>query len=158
MTNYTVADPGTPTAAIVPAGIAPTNQACNVGNNFSLPAALAGAAGNGGLYQILGNDFTATFQAIAAAGQVAGAFAPVHSRARRAAGANCRRPEAFICPAASAYTSVGTSGATIPTINGTYQNVGIILNVTPFIGANGLVQMILQPQITSDGHFHHPAR
>ena len=45
-----------------------------------------------------------------------------------------------------AYASVGTSGATIPTINGSYQNVGIILNVTPFIGANGLVEMILQPQ------------
>ena len=30
-----------------------------------------------------------------------------------------------------------------------YTDVGIILNVTPFIGANRLVEMIVQPQISS---------
>ena len=38
-------------------------------NNFGLPQSLAGAAGNGGLYQFMGNDFNATLQAIATAGK-----------------------------------------------------------------------------------------
>jgi general secretion pathway protein D len=37
----------------------------------------------------------------------------------------------------------------ITTISGNYTQVGIILNVTPFIGANSLVEMIVQPQISS---------
>jgi general secretion pathway protein D len=37
----------------------------------------------------------------------------------------------------------------VTTINGSYTEVGIILNVTPFIGANSLVEMIVQPQISS---------
>jgi general secretion pathway protein D len=49
-------------------------------------------------------------------------------------------------PSSVTFSSVGTSGATLPTINGTYTSVGIILYVTPFIGANGLVEMILQPE------------
>ena len=138
-----------PTPTIVPTSITPINQSFNVGNNFGLPQSLAGATGNGGLYQVLGNDFTATH--------------PGHRHRRQGAGACRARPfwratarwrrlssaRASICPAASAYTAVGNSATTVPTINGTYQNVGIQLDVTPFIGANNLVQMILQPQITS---------
>ena len=51
-------------------------------------------------------------------------------------------------PSSVSLTSVGGTGTTVPTVNGSYQNVGIQLDVTPFIGMNGLVQMILQPQIT----------
>jgi len=46
-------------------------------------------------------------------------------------------------------TSVSYSSSTsvsIPIVNITYTDVGIILNVTPFIGNNGLIQMIIQPQ------------
>jgi len=50
-------------------------------------------------------------------------------------------------PSGVTYTTSGT--ATIPIINGNYTEVGIILNVTPFIGANGLVEMIVQPQTSS---------
>jgi type II secretory pathway component GspD/PulD (secretin) len=52
-------------------------------------------------------------------------------------------------PSGVSYASVGTIGTTVPTIQGTYTDIGIILNVTPFIGDNGLVEMILQPQDTS---------
>jgi general secretion pathway protein D len=52
-------------------------------------------------------------------------------------------------PSSVSLTSVGGTATTVPSINGSYQNVGIQLDVTPFIGANNLVQMILQPQITS---------
>ena len=69
-TNVTTTASGgmtvTPTFTPVPS---PLYQCFNVGNNFGLPQSLAGAAGNGGMYQILGNDFTATLQAIAAAGK-----------------------------------------------------------------------------------------
>ena len=52
-------------------------------------------------------------------------------------------------PSGVSYTAIGGTTATVPTINGNYSNVGIQLDVTPFIGANSLVQMILEPQITS---------
>ena len=50
-------------------------------------------------------------------------------------------------PSGVTFTTTGTT--TTPIINGSYTDVGIILNVTPFIGANGLVEMILQPQTSS---------
>jgi general secretion pathway protein D len=34
-------------------------------------------------------------------------------------------------------------------VNITYTDVGIILDVTPFIGNNGLIQMIIQPQTST---------
>jgi general secretion pathway protein D len=123
------------------------NTISSITNNFALPQALTGASGSGAMYQLLGNDFTATVQAIAQAGK-----SQVLSRpsilARDGQMAQIVVGQEIYLPSGVAYSSVGTSGATIPTINGSYQNVGIILNVTPFIGANGLIQMILQPQLS----------
>lgn len=123
-------------------------QSFNVGQNFGLPQSLAGAAGNGGVYQLIGSDFTGTLQAIAAAGK-----AQVLSRpsilARDGQMAEIVVGQSIYLPNGVAFTAVGGSATTVPTINGTYQNVGIQLDVTPFIGANSLIQMILQPQITS---------
>ncbi len=137
---------GTPT--IVPSGLTPLTTSYSVNNNFGLPASLPGAAGNGGLYQIMGNDFTGTIQAIATAGK-----AQVLSRpsilARDGQMAEIVVGQSVYLPSGVAFTAVGGSATTVPTINGTYQNVGIQLDVTPFIGGNGLIQMILQPQITS---------
>jgi general secretion pathway protein D len=137
------------TPTILPKSITPVYQSANVGNNFNLPGTVAGAAGNGGLYQILGNDFTATIQAVAAAGK-----SQVLSRpsilARDGQMAEIVVGQNIYLPSGVSYASVGgITGATIPTINGTYQPVGIILYVTPFIGDNGLVEMILEPQDTS---------
>jgi general secretion pathway protein D len=127
--------------------IVPLNQSFNTGQQFGLPQSLSGAAGPGGIYSILGNDFTATLQAIAQIGK-----AEVLSRpsvlARDGQPAQIVVGQEIYLPSGVAYASVGSSGATIPTINGSYQNVGIILNVTPFIGDNSLVQMILAPQIS----------
>jgi general secretion pathway protein D len=109
---------------------------------------VAGASGNGGLYQVLGNDFTATIQAVAAAGK-----SQVLSRpsilAKDGQMAEIVVGQEIYLPSGVSYASVGTTGATVPTINGTYTDVGIILYVTPFVGDNGLVEMILQPQNTS---------
>lgn len=135
--------------AVTPTSITPIYQSANMGNNFNLPATVPGAAGNGGLYQILGNDFTATIQAVAAAGK-----SQVLSRpsvlARDGQMAQIVVGQEIYLPSGVSYASVGgITGATIPTINGTYTDVGIILDVTPFVGDNGLVEMILQPQDTS---------
>jgi hypothetical protein len=49
--------------------VVPVIQSYNAGNNFGLPASLPGTAGPGGMYTVLGQDFTATLQAIAATGK-----------------------------------------------------------------------------------------
>lgn len=148
LTNYSVANPGTATAAVVPASITPVYSSVSAGNNFGLPQALAGATGTGGFAQLTGNDFTATIQALATAGK-----AQVLSRpsilARDGQQAEIVVGQSIYLPSGVSFTAVGNSVTTVPTINGSYQNVGIQLDVTPFIGANSLVQMILQPQITS---------
>jgi general secretion pathway protein D len=133
---------------IVPTGITPINQTLNVNNNFNLPQTLTGATGNGGLYQFMGSDFNATLQAIATAGK-----AQVLSRpsilARDGQMAEIVVGQSIYLPSSVSLTAVGGTSTTVPEINGSYQNVGIQLDVTPFIGQNGLVQMILEPQITS---------
>ena len=107
-----------------------------------------GTGTGGGFYQIVGSDFQATLKAISQAGK-----AQILSRpsilARDGQLAEIVAGQSIFLPSGVAFSSVGNSGATIPTINGSYQNVGIQLDVTPFIGANNLVQMILQPQETS---------
>ena len=153
LTNSYVLTPGSSTAnTVTPPSYTPVPtpyyQSYNVGQNFGLPQALAGAAGNGGMYQIMGNDFTATIQAIATAGK-----AQLLSRPSILASdgqmAEIVVGQFVYLPSSVSLTSVGNSATTVPSINGSYQNVGIQLDVTPFIGANNLVQMILQPQITS---------
>ena len=146
VTNYMVQAGSNGLSSIVPKSITPTySPNISAGNSFGLPQTLTGAAGNGGLYQVIGNDFTATLQAIAAAGK-----SQVLSRpsilARDGQMAEIVVGQEVYLPSGVAYASVGTTGATIPTINGSYKNVGIILDVTPYVGQNGLVEMILQPQ------------
>jgi general secretion pathway protein D len=153
LTNYSyypsaAAPPGSP-GTVGPSGYAPVNQSYTLNNNFGLPQSLTGASGNGGMYQIMGTDFSAQLQAIATAGK-----AQILSRpsilARDGQMAEIVVGQSVYLPSSVSLTTVGGSlGTTVPTINGTYQNVGIQLDVTPFIGANNLVQMILQPQITS---------
>jgi general secretion pathway protein D len=132
-------------AVLVPSSIVPT-YANNVGHQFGLPQSVSGATGYGGLYQVIGNDFTATIQAIAAAGK-----SQILSRpsilARDGQLAKIVVGQDIYLPSGVTYITSGT--ATIPIINGTYTEVGIILNVTPFIGQNGLVQMIVQPQTSA---------
>ncbi len=128
--------------------VSPINQSVNLNHDFGLPQSLTGATGTGGLYQLLGNDFTATIQALATAGK-----AEILSRpsilARDGQMAEIVVGQSIYLPSSVSLTTVGGSAATVPTINGSYQNVGIQLDVTPFIGQNNLVQMILEPQITS---------
>jgi general secretion pathway protein D len=149
VTNYQVfAASSNAAPSIVPKNILPQYQSVSVANNFALPVSLPGASGSGGLYQVLGNDFTATIQAIAASGK-----SQVLSRpsilARDGQLAEIVVGQEIYLPSGVTYATVGSSGQAVPSINGSYQPIGIILYVTPFIGQNGLVEMILQPQDSS---------
>lgn len=96
-----------------------------------------------GIYQVLGRDFQATLRAIAEAGKT-----EVLSRPSVLARNN---QEAVI-----------TVGQQIPLITNVrydnfgnqinavqYQDVGIILRVTPFITSDGMVEMIVSPEISN---------
>ena len=150
VTNFTTMISSNGVATLVPSSISPNNTSYTLQNQFGLPQSLTGASGNGGLYTIMGSDFTAQLQAIATAGK-----AQILSRpsilARDGQMAEIVSGQSIYLPSSVSLSTIGTGAAatTVPSINGTYQNVGIQLDVTPFIGANNLVQMILVPQITS---------
>jgi general secretion pathway protein D len=103
---------------------------------------------SGSLYQIAGSDFEATIRAVAASGK-----AQILSRpsilARDGQLAQIVVGQSIYLPSGVTFATVGTGTSTYPTINGSYQNVGIILNVTPYIGDNRLVEMIVAPETSS---------
>lgn len=108
-----------------------------------LAAGGATGTGQGAFYQIMGANFAATLHALATAGKT-----EVLSRPSILARNN--------------QLATITVGQSVPIINGTvvgalgtqsstyqYQDIGIILRVTPYITSDGLVQMIISPEITS---------
>jgi len=113
-------------------------------NAFGLPVSAFGTVPPGaGLYQVLGTDYQATLRAIATAGKT-----EVLSR-----------PSVLARNNQPATITVGQSVPLISstrfdTVNGqinsvTYQSVGIILRVTPFISNDGLVEMVVSPEISA---------
>ena len=118
----------------------------NASNMFSSSALGAGTLplGAGGMYQILGQDWQVTLRAIAEAGKL-----EVLSRPSILARNN---QQAVITigqriPIITGSTVIGLTGNVVNTI--TYQDVGIILRVTPFISSDGMVEMIVAPEISS---------
>jgi general secretion pathway protein D len=142
MTNFMAAG----TNGIIPSSVTPIRQSLSVANNFGLPLPLTGATGNGGLYQILGSDFSATLQAIAQAGRSELLSRP-SILARDGQPAEVAVGQEVPLITGVTYTTSGNT--TIPILTPTYTKVGIILDVTPFISANNTVEMILAPQISS---------
>ncbi len=108
------------------------------GNSFS-----AAPPGGGGLYQIMGTDYQATLRAIAAAGKT-----EVLSRPSILARNN--QPATITVgqsvPLVTAVTFGGINNTPVSAIS--YQSVGIILRVTPFINSDNMVEMIVSPQIS----------
>jgi general secretion pathway protein D len=105
--------------------------------------ALNPAPPGAGLYQILGNDYQVTLRAIAQAGK-----AKVLSRpsvlARNSQPATILVGQSVPLITSVRYDSLGNA------INGiTYTDVGIILRVTPFITSNRMIEMIVQPEIST---------
>jgi general secretion pathway protein D len=95
-----------------------------------------------GLYQILSTDFQATLRAISQAGKT-----EVLSRPSILA-RNNQQATITVGQQVPLVTNVryDTLGNQINTV--TYQDVGIILRVTPFITSGGLVEMIIAPEIS----------
>jgi len=97
-----------------------------------------------GIYQILNQDYTVTLYAIAKAGKTRILSRPsILTR---------NNQQATITVGQSVPIITGTifSGANaIPVNTISYQDVGVILKVTPFITSDGSVEMILAPQISS---------
>jgi general secretion pathway protein D len=96
-----------------------------------------------GLYQIIGQDYQVTLRAIATAGK-----AKVLSRpsilARNNQPATILVGQSVPLITAVSYNSFGN-----PINSFNYEDVGIILRVTPFITTDGLVEMIVSPEIST---------
>jgi type II secretory pathway component GspD/PulD (secretin) len=104
-----------------------------------------------GIYTVVGNDFTATLRAIAEKGKVEVLSRPtILARNNQMATITVGQQVPLI-------TSVNY-GALGNVENGiTYTSVGIILQVTPFISDDGMVEMILAPQISEVDSTHSQA-
>ena len=113
-------------------------------NALGLPISAIGNTPPGaGLYQILGNDYQATLRAIATAGKT-----EVLSRPSILARNN--QPATITVGQSVPLISSTRFDAVNGQINSvTYQNVGIILRVTPFISNDGLVEMVVAPEISA---------
>ncbi|HLH52875.1 MAG TPA: hypothetical protein VKY92_04595 [Verrucomicrobiae bacterium] len=97
-----------------------------------------------GLYQILGQDYQVTLRAIAQSGN-----AKVLSRPSILA-RNNQPATITVGQSVPLITSVSYNGLNGTPINAvSYTSVGVILKVTPFITADGLVEMMVSPQISS---------
>ena len=113
-------------------------------NAFQLPVAAFGSVPPGaGLYQVLGTDYQATLRAIATAGKT-----EVLSRPSVLARNN--QPATITVGQSVPLISSTRFDAVNGQINSvTYQSVGIILRVTPFISNDGLVEMVVSPEISA---------
>ena len=128
-------------ATIIPSSISPLfSQTMVMGTNISGVAGLTGAGS--GLYQILGQDYQVTLHAIATAGK-----AKILSRpsiiARNNQPATIQVGKQVPLITGVNYDSLGNTHNSYQ-----YTPVGVILKVTPFITEDGLVQMMLSPQIS----------
>jgi general secretion pathway protein D len=128
---------------IVPTGIVPGRSSSffNGTNFFGLPTPGSFSGGNG-LYQILGQDFAVTLHAIAQVGKTKVLSRPsVLARNNQPAIIQVGQNVPLITSVT--YDSLGNQHNGI-----TYQSVGVILEVTPFITRDGMVEMIVAPQVS----------
>jgi general secretion pathway protein D len=122
-----------------------------VGTNFnavgqpvsSFAAASPMTSQGAGLYQILGADYQVTLRAIAQAGKTKIISKP-SILARNNQPATITVGQSVPLITSVRYDNYGNAINSI-----SYQDVGVILTVTPFITADGLVEMMVTPQISS---------
>jgi general secretion pathway protein D len=146
-TNTTITSTGGSTTTsqstvIQPGALFGQTNSYVIGQNFLL--ANQGVNPNGaGTYSILGADFSATLRAIAQAGKAQLLSRPsILARNNQPATIQIGQNVPLI-------TNVryDTFGNAVNSVS--YQAVGIILKVTPFITSDGMVQMIVQPSTSS---------
>jgi general secretion pathway protein D len=144
MTNYGVMTGSNGLSSIVPTSITPIQQSFNLSHGFGLPQTLPGATGNGGLYSVLGSDFTATLQAISVSGHA-------HIVSRPSIIARDGQPATILIgqqvPLITGLSYQTVGAGVVPINNITYTPVGLQVNVTPYISSeNNLVEMIVTPE------------
>lgn len=104
---------------------------------------LSGITSGAGLYTILADDFAVQLRAIAEAGKLEVLSRPsILARNNQQATITIGQQVPLI-----SNVRYDTFGNQINGIN--YQNVGIILQVTPFITSDNMVEMVVAPQISS---------
>jgi type II secretion system protein D len=96
-----------------------------------------------GMYQVLGSDFQATLRAIADAGKTEVLSRP-SVLARNNQQATIKIGQQIPLITNVRYDSFGNQINAV-----SYQDVGIILQVTPFITSSGMVEMIVSPEISN---------
>lgn len=113
-------------------------------NSMGLPVSGFGTTPPGsGLYQVLGTDYQATLRAIATAGKTEVLSRPsILARSSQPATITVGQSVPLITNVR--YDNFGNA---INSVN--YEDIGIILRVTPFISGDGMVEMIVAPEISS---------
>jgi general secretion pathway protein D len=113
-------------------------------SKFGLNDALNDPTHFGAFYRILGNDVNATLHALSSMGKTEILSRPsILTR-------NNQQATIMVGQSIPIITNSRVSDTTGDIINTVqYQDVGIILRVTPFITAEGLVEMIVSPEISS---------
>ena len=107
---------------------------------FGLPAQ---SLGSGGFYQLLSDDLEVTLRALAEAGKTEVLSRPsILARNNQQATIIVGSELPFITN-----SRITDQGQTINTVQ--YQDIGIILRVTPFITSDGMVEMIVSPEIST---------
>jgi general secretion pathway protein D len=121
-----------------------TNPEGTATTRFGEAAALANPNVYGAFYQLVGRDINATIHAMAGVAKTEILSRPsILTRSNQQATILVGQT----IPLLASSTTNTNSNAITTTVN--YQDVGIILKVTPFITANGLVEMIVSPEISS---------
>lgn len=113
-------------------------------NAVNLPISAIGATPPGaGLYQVIATDYQATLRAIAQAGRTEVLSRPsILARNNQPATITVGQSVPLITNVR--YDNFGNAINSVE-----YTDVGIILRVTPFISNDGLVEMIVSPEISS---------
>jgi general secretion pathway protein D len=118
----------------------------NTGSNFGIPgldAATAAFAGSGGLYSLTAGDYEINFAALAEQGKLEVLSRPtILARNNQEAVITVGQEVPFI-----RNTQILQNGQQFNTVE--YEDIGIILRVTPFITSDGLVEMIVSPEIST---------
>lgn len=124
------------------------DNTASISNLFGLTPGLPGGVmpvpPGGGLYQMLGKDYQVTLRLLAQAGKLEILSRPsILARNNQPATITVGKS----VPLITSVNYVGTSGTAVNSI--TYTSVGIILRVTPFITSDGMVEMIVSPEIST---------
>ncbi len=126
-------------------GIEGSINASHGGKNGGILETVFGIAAEtqGGFYRLLEDDFQVTLRALAEKGKLEILSRPsVLTRNNQEAVITVGKEVPFVTN-----SRVTSDGQTINTVE--YQDIGIILRVTPFITQDGLVEMILAPEIST---------